>query len=293
MPLNFSYTYSSHETQLPSPLHPITPMGVGWTHSYLSYIIKEEGWTESNLGIEDFWMVHWESGDRNFYDCKTQESISEGVYDDFILKNNGTIVITTIDQIEHTFMPYTLDSGLDVFLLEEVRDRNDNIIQIVIDPALLRIDKVIGTAERIIDFDYDSNGMLTEVEDVSGGRTIYFTYDSADNLSSYINAKNNITSYAYASLDDPDSDIADHLLYEVIRPEGNVIKNGYQNGFLSSNQIGASAPSTMSVQPGYDDETSMYSSHMVDEEGRDVISHYNPAGYISDTNIENKITFWG
>ena len=295
LPLQFSHSYSSHLTLLPKPYRKIEPLGEGWTHSYNSYIIKENGWTKEGASIDDNWVVFWPSGSIHLYDCAFMEPQSIGVYDDMNMPDENTIIIKKLNQISFTYTKFTLVSGEDIFMLDEIRDRNDNRIDIVNELAIVpRIDKVIGTAGRILEFNYTGPGYneIESIQDITGNRTVYFDVDDDDNLINYTDPNGNTTSYGYTNPSDPSSNKLDHLLHSVTRPEGNTITNQYNNGFLVSHQIGSAIPTTNSIQPQYDNPLTVYKTGMTDGNGVMIDTEYDDIGNIKKKAIDdNEINY--
>ncbi|MCB0518458.1 MAG: hypothetical protein KDD27_05950, partial [Saprospiraceae bacterium] len=224
LPLVFAPSYNSYLSELPKAFRPLQPLGGGWTHPYNAYIIRIPAWSEGGYSVSAKTMVFWPSGEIHFYDDATQNPDTYGVFDEITTFGATTIRIKKKNQVEFTFTKYGTAPS-DPYMLTLIEDRNGNSIQIVTETAQKtprRIDRVIGTAGRILEFSYQSGtDFLSSVLDVAGSRIMFFSVNSAGNLAWYQNPKGIKEYYSYGA------NPGWHLLYEVTRPALNKINNDY------------------------------------------------------------------
>jgi RHS repeat-associated protein len=275
LPLTFSHSYNSYLTELPTPYLPVKPLGTGWTHSYNAFVFKAPGWSENNQTIHDKWFVFWPGGAYNCYDAMTLAPETDGVFDEFFVLNSTNVKIKKKNQMEFVFERYQLAGGQYVYLLKQIKDRNNNTITITNEMAVEgpRIDKVTGTNGHILEFSYAAgSNFLASVQDLSGDRTVYFSVDAAGNLASFTNAAGRVKTFGYG--DHPGR----HLLHSIALPEGNVISNTYTGRKLAQVNYPGVPPLTVNVQPSYGQPTALTGT-ITDQTGTNIINRFNGAGY--------------
>ncbi len=220
MNLDFSFTYNSYMTKLTCP---INPLGIGWSHSYSAFLYK---------GPNRFY-VFWPDGriviyeNAYPYDCKTT-----GVYEELELLSSNTCTITTKNHTVYTFSSFM---GLDnTYFLQSIVDRNNN--SLLCEYSDLRLTAVSDRFSRELQFSYctepGKTHLIDHITDVTGNRTIYFEYDEQYNLIRFTDAKGNLTHYRY-----DENHPYDHLLEQIIYPEGNIVENTYQNRKVTGQSI--------------------------------------------------------
>ena len=278
IPLVYKHGYQAHHVELPPAFHPLSPLGVGWTHSFNSYIIEEAGWSNVQGSFSDKVYVMWAGGSLHCYDKLTRQAETHGVFSTLTRIGQDRYEIKKKSQIVYGFERYTTISGSSIWMLVDITDRNGNQIQIAIDDTQgePRVQSVTGSGGYTLNFSYDADGNLESVIDPAGGRTILYSVDTDGNLASYTNAKGDVTSFGYGSAP------SDHLLYTVTLPEGNGITNTYDDaGRLASSQVNGQTNSTL-ITPVYDyTQTTPLTSTLTDTEGNTMTQSFNSNGYLS------------
>ncbi|MBE2207937.1 MAG: hypothetical protein IAE84_10155, partial [Saprospiraceae bacterium] len=280
--MSFSHNYNSRLTEIPKEFMPVKPLGEGWTHNYNAYIIDVPGWTEGSTVHPEKLYVFWPDGGIHMYDKATLLSQSEGVYDVLTVLDSDTYLIKAKNQMRYTFTQKASNTapGGNIWMLTEIKDRNNNKINIVYHDANgnPRINYVIDDSNRKIQFNYltGTGNKIFYVGDVAGSRYIYFTYDG-DDLKTYKNARNYTTTYHYYT--DP---ARKHLLTNILLPEGNNITNIYNtNRKLESTRIGVQPPTAISITNDFANPNSFINSSVTDPHG-DVVNHtFNKKGQVN------------
>ncbi|MGJ8743540.1 RHS repeat-associated core domain-containing protein [Polaribacter sp.] len=240
--LNFSHYYSTQMVELPQTYFPIKPLGRGWTHTYNSYIIRED----DVIGEDDLFYVVWPDGSIHIFNKDEDEYITKGVYDEFDEDSSTRIYITKKNQVRYKYQK--LDSDRQIYYLVEIRDSNYNEINIEYENAeeddTKRIETVESPSGKKLEFRYrDDTDLIERIEDPIG-RKIYFDYSGVSGswvykypvLIEFDDAKGNSTVYNYGVNNAFDS----HLLKRIELPEGNEIKAEYDdnnNGKLESYKV--------------------------------------------------------
>ena len=282
MPLTYGHGYYGHHAEQPERFRPLDPLGEAWSHSFNTYIVEEVGWSTSQLNFADKVYVNWGSGSLNCYDKATLKPETHGVYSTLVRQGEERYIIRSKAQISYGFTRYTLDAGTNrnVWMLTDITDRNNNRITITIDDsgARPRVQSVVGTGGFQLDFGYDANGKLATVTDVAGGRVIGYTVDANNNLSSFTNAKGDVTTFDYGSVP------TNHLLHGVQLPEGNGITNTYgEDGRLETTKInGQSTATQISAAYNYTQTATPLVSTVTDTDGKITTKSYNTDGYLND-----------
>lgn len=227
IPLVFEHVYNSYSVDLPNQLYEDygRPMGEGWSHSYHCYIQKFDHYIPDSSKL----VVFWPGNSLNVYYQNGLEAITKNLYD-IVTDNGNTISIKKKNQIVYTFT--RLSNGSDVWLLESIKDRNNNTIALLYENysgAKKRLKKVIGTAGRALNFFYNIAGEPSYISQVSDPqRDVYFTYNN-DDLITYKDPGGKITTYNYGETDEDE-----HLILSIQLPKGNIITNTYDQRKLNS-----------------------------------------------------------
>lgn len=287
MSMSFSHMYNSKLTELPDEFMPVKPLGEGWSHNYNAYIIEVPGWTEGTTTHPARVYVFWPDGGIHMYNKNTLASLSNGVYDILTAPSTTTYQIKTKNQVKYTFSKFSnLEHvvGGAIWMLTEIKDRNNNKIAIHYNVAnnFPRIDYVIDDANRKLQFNYQTgSNNIYYVADVAGGRQVYFTFDAANDLKTYKNARNNITSYNYYT-----DNVKKHLLQTITLPEGNVITNTYNtNRKLASTKKGTQNPTTMQFSYTFNNPENFMSSVVTDPFSTAISHSYSNQGQLTSLSI--------
>ncbi|MCX6153179.1 MAG: DUF6531 domain-containing protein [Candidatus Kapabacteria bacterium] len=219
VPLAFSFFYSSFSNLAPNPLK---PLGMGWSHSYNSYLET----SDSNI------VVYAANGDMLEFDYLNQDingnylPITPGVYSKMRYIGNRTFSLTTKDQIRYYY--YKFDSKDSIAYLSSIYDRNNNTISLAYESTddstknhrIVWVQSSFGG--RKLNFEYYPGEDANLIKSVSDplGRKIEFIYDSNNLLVNYKDAAGLTTEYSYQSgfLEIP-------FLTKIKMPKGNVIIN--------------------------------------------------------------------
>ena len=228
MSLNFSHFYSTQLVELPDGYFPIQPLGRGWTHTYNSYIIRED----NVIGSDDIYNVVWSDGTIHVYNEDEEKYISMGVYDEFNERSSTEIRITKKNQTRYRFKK--LDSDRPIYYLIEIEDANGNEINIDYESAEEKDTKRIASVEapsgKKLVFKYEKNTDLIERITDPIGRKLFFEYSDlwrgySNTLVRFEDAKGNDTKYQYYT----DRNTRRYYLKTVDLPRGNKIEAVYDN----------------------------------------------------------------
>ncbi|WP_430411337.1 RHS repeat-associated core domain-containing protein [Kordia sp.] len=256
--LNFSHYYSTQMVELPESYFPIKPLGRGWTHTYNSYVIREDNVGEDSV---DYYYIVWADGTIHIFNEDDEEYVSKGVYDDFDELNNDRLRIEKKDQTRYYFEK--LDNDQKIYYLVEVRDKNGNEINIEyqtsdVDNDFERIEYVEAPSGKRLNFYYHNNTDLIDYIDDPIGRVIRFTYNE-ERLKNFYDAKDQRTRYYYVSNDEgaPEQHQYKRFLLRKIRlPENNTIEAEYdddEDGKLEHYTINNNEAVDVDVQFHYGD----------------------------------------
>lgn len=281
--LNFSHYYSTQLVELSESYFPVKPLGRGWTHTYNSYVQRDQV-----DGHTVFYIV-WADGTIHIWDDTELEYITKGVYNNFTYAGDEFVRIRTKDQTRYSFEQ--LNDDLDIFYLREIEDSNENIIQLFYESAeetnKERITTVRAPSGSELDFYYhDNTDFIDYIEDPIG-RQIRFTYDE-ERLKYFYDAKDQETKYYYVSNDEdaPDEHQYKRFLLRRIRlPEGNNIRAEYDdedNGKIESYLINDIATN---IDVNYSDVEAINSTMWVpmpDGDTQEFNYEFNAEGMVSE-----------
>ncbi len=234
IPLVFSHTYNSYLSDMPNTLTPIQPLGKLWSHSFNAYLQEIDGDIERP---NDFRVV-FTLPNGGFQTYKKQGSTyvpeTEGIYDELKKISSSKFILTTKGQIVYTFEKLSGTVSEFPFVLTSINDRNNNTLTIAYENAyksgFKRIEEVIGTTGRKLEFNYHTQSdLISKVKDPLG-RDIHFIYTSDGYLRRYTNPKNGYTSYNYGT------GFQKELLMRITLPKGNLITNTYLKKKLQSSK---------------------------------------------------------
>lgn len=243
MNLDFGIEYNSYLTEMPDDFYPVKPMGKAWTHNYDMYMNV----VQDNYNNISYLVFHMSGGSLLMYKeiNGVQEKLTEGNYYT-LTKSGSTYTLKSTGQISYTF---TLKSD-NVYHLTQIKDRNNNIITINYgtNGSNVRISSVT-TQGRTLTFSYNSDNLLSSVKDPRN-RMVYFYYTDGQ-LTSLKDAKSQTTAFSYGTLD-----FEKGLLKEITLPKGNKVYNGYQQRKLQSmsysNGTTQVAHTNINITPNYE-----------------------------------------
>ncbi len=267
IPLEFSHTYNSFLTELPNQILPIQPLGVGWTHSYNSYIINTDLITDDygNPLSKPAIIVFWADGTVNVYDNDNNPThptaITKGVYDEVTRVSGDEYKIVTKDQTEYEFSRISGAAADAPYMMTAVSDRHGNRTVLAYEvgerqePRLTRVTDATG---RALNFTYKpGNNYIATVSDPLN-RIVRFDVVN-DNLCRYDNANGDSTRYYY----DTRNHYYAHLLDSIRLPKGNVITNEYEQRKLTSTKSNNSSPISITHNPAYANNSNVFYSSTV------------------------------
>ncbi len=255
IPLSFEHTYNSYLSEMPKELIPLRPLGKMWNHTFNSYIKEIPGDIERP---NDFRVVV-ALPNSGYHIYKTNgggyQAVTEGVYNVLAKPTADKFTITTKSQLVYTYQKF---EGVDEdfpYVLVSIHDRNGNTIAITYENGegsefgnCKRIKDITGTAGRKLHFYYHPNtDLISSITDPLG-RTISFDYsaDSDPKLLTFVDAKNQTTTYTYGEDDEKD------LLMTIQLPKGNVINNTYLGKKLASMQTNNDNATEFVHAPAYE-----------------------------------------
>lgn len=238
IPMDFSFTYNSFPTELPSEFYPNQPLGLGWTHSYNAYATVIDGATTADKRL----LIHWPNGSLNVYKPNAThfESITKGLTDEVTIGDSGEIFVKTKNKIKYRF---AFKGQQHLLALDRIEDRYGNYVEIEYEKSnnKVRVDYVTDPFGRKLNFYYHSGtNKLRKVTDPLG-RSISFDFNG-EKLSQFTDARSNTTKYIYSTK----AGEAD-LLKLVELPKGNRITNSYENRKLTSTQYNNQTPTRVTI----------------------------------------------
>ncbi len=290
IPMDFSFTYNSFPTELPSDFYPMQPLGYAWTHSYNAYakVILGYGKLKNRL------LIHWPNGTLNIYKVENNKlvSVTQGLHDKVNMQVEGktiTLLVTTKSQIKYHFT--TIPNVENLMVLDRIEDRHNNYVKIYYEIGAdekPRIDYVKDQFGRKLTFYYHSGtNHLRKVTDPLG-RSISFEFDNGK-LSEFTDAESHKTVYNYRNKKGEEN-----LLTTIKLPKGNTISNSYFQRKLTSTQYNDNAPTKIKVEPNYAGSSADgYISSTVktlNTQGDTIRTHYRRDGNNNLRYVKNDIT---
>lgn len=186
--VDLSFTYNSYDAD-GSQANVDTVAGYGWTHSYNIFLF-------SQLGA----MFRYDGEGRitRYAVAPGGFAPSTGYFEIFTKTGSSSFTITKKDQTVYTFAsvpgtPFVL--GGPVYRLMQIQDRNGNTTSLTY-----------------------TGGNLTKITDTYG-RTLTFTYNAADKISSVKDPIGRVTTFTY--------DSTNHKLTRITDPNGSTIQYAY------------------------------------------------------------------
>ena len=241
--LSFSHYYNSFGFNR-------IPMGMGWNHNLCAYITE---------GIDDSVIVHWGNGTISRFE------LDSGIYID---KSGNHDQLESVDDLNYGYnlkrknqtiykfrrfraYPFIdLDSeDLEVIVLLIVEDWAGNTLTFDYQSETTVSDS-FGRS-LVMSYNNTTRQLIQVTEKVSGvaERSISFTYNDDDLLTTYIDAEGGITRYTY--FDEPTT-LRHKLLKEITYPKGNMVEIDYDQATGQVNSIKdatGSEPSEINYTP--------------------------------------------
>ncbi len=196
--LDFALTYNSYNAD-GSRATIDTVVGYGWTHSFNIFLFGQLGSMFRYDG--DGRVTRYSLGAGGAF-------ITAAGYFETLTQSGTTFTITDKDQTKYTFMPVAGTPflvGGPVYRITQIVDRDGNTTR----------------------FTYTS-GNLTGVTDPYG-RTITFSYNAQNHLSSVKDPAGRVTSFQY--------DTTGHMLTKITDPLGKTIQYSYNSQFQITNKV--------------------------------------------------------
>ena len=218
LPLAFGHTYNSLGVFYPRHTR---SMGAGWSHTYDAHISESAGYR----------YINWGDGRMDIYDAVADTSVIKGNYDEILVSSSDDITIKRKDQVRFRFLRMATGYPL---LLSEISDRNGNAITLHYETlGLRRLDEIEGPMGRVLRLHYGATqateSLIHRVEDLTGNRNIYFTYDEHNNLETYTDPEGSATTYSYDQVA-----TNEHQLLQIQTQGGTIIDNTYDERRLKS-----------------------------------------------------------
>ncbi len=244
--LGFDFNYQSSLTELPDVWRNISPLGVGWTHRYNSYMFTTAFSPDESGGVvgKPLLIVAWGNGTYDTYDNTNVNNpikIGLGNYNTLTYVSSTQYTIKTKNQVTYTFTQQGTDVGL--YRLSAITDRYGNTLSLVYKTGTtvpfssykMVLDYVQVPSGRRASFLYDSQNQISEIQFPASSsgqvRKLTFTYDSR-RLKTFKDAKGQstgkVTTYDYGT------DIKMFLLKTVTYPKGNKIETDYNGNFKAT-----------------------------------------------------------
>lgn len=245
LPLTFSFSYSSAETDLPKELfkdptasaqYNFQNMGKGWTHNYNARIIKSNGVNAS----DDRLLLVWPGNVVQVYNESTNEFETPSVYHTIQNIGSNQIQVTTKSQIRYLFQEVT---GLDYYELISIKNRFNNELQLSYQVygsnnvrRLYKIEDMRAVSSRYLQLNYldaSNPDLITTVTEHGMGsfsRNITFQYNPFNKqLINYADIESHAFNYDYIG----DASQWEGLLSIIRLPEFNTLNVEYNKNKLS------------------------------------------------------------
>ena len=200
------------------------PMGPGWSHSLYSYATEAPS--------RDV-MVKWGDGTESYFKANGASAFDPdpGNFDTLTRVNDGVNTgynLVRKDQNIYWFRQLsiqTLPSAYFVpsIFLVHMEDRNGNKLDFSYYASNGALYQVRDSSGRTFSLDYDQGLRLTKVTDNSINRSVSFSYDQNGFLSTFTDARGNITTYGYSQFGNKT------LLSSITYPRGNTVTLQYDN----------------------------------------------------------------
>ncbi|MBI4647112.1 MAG: RHS repeat protein, partial [Bacteroidia bacterium] len=212
---------------------------------------------ENEVATDDRYIIYWANSEINVYDPNTSAYITKGIYDQFN-KSGNTITITKKDQVQFIFENLTSDTSLVMYLLTEIKDRNNNSTVLsyetgadlvfinyhdTVSHPMKRINHVQAPSGRQLLFSYKPNTNLIDNVTDPLSRSISFDYTNGT-LTTFTDAKGQTTTYNYGNIADPKEN---YLLMSITLPKGNVIYNTYNKRKLVTTKYNSEPPTQINL----------------------------------------------
>jgi len=307
LPLVFTHIYQSYSVSMPKDFYTYKPMGVGWTHSFHSYIKVVKGYIfDKETSVADHILIFWPgSMSPHVFKQKTLSPVTQGIY--YTVKANTAqfYEIEDLSKTKYTFEKHPEDPS--VYLLTKIEEKNGNRISLFYGKVgqagkeKRRLREVVGNSGKKILFDYSIEEFpkLKSVyasEDNNNTPVVEFGYTD-DDLTSYTDLLRNTTSYYYGI------DKAKHLLKVIKLPKGNFIYNDYAKRKLTSTKSssdinGTVANSKVNVQQSFNSVSGGFESTVSDDAGnvlakvnRDDIGNIIQTSFPNTNNGDNNVKY--
>lgn len=312
LPLEFTHTYNSFHTELPEPFfitnegalnnQVLANLGIGWSHNYNNYIVFVPGYTytpddaTNAVTTDDKYYIFWGDGSIEVYNKTKLKFETQGTYKQFYSPSDY-IVIT---DKSHNFYRFKSLGSLanNTYVMINMSDRNSNFLNFSYEgasnPGAVRLKMVKdSTTGRSLNYGYQTiNGKdyLKTVTESGLGRNVQFNVNSNGDLTSFTDAKGQITKYYY------DGTRADqtHLLTRIQLPKGNTITNTYYQRKLRSSETNTNKIN-VNWQNQYSTAMGQAGSTVKDNLNRTTTYQYNtngnPTSIASPTTTVNNIQY--
>ncbi len=296
IPMDFSFTYNSFPTELPTDFYPMQPLGYAWTHSYNAYATL----LPKSFGTQRTMMIHWPNGTLHLYELDgfRLTPITKGLTDKAYMYMSGKnifLTITTKSQVKYHFAMSKQQKNL--LVLTKIEDRHKNYVKILYENGVQekgkdkeRIAYIEDQFGRKLNFSYHSGtNHLRKVTDPLG-RSISFEFDEGK-LSEFTDAESHRTVYNYRNKKGEEN-----LLTTIKLPKGNTITNSYTQRKLTSMQYNNNAPTKIEIKPNYgntsasDYVTSSTVTTKSASTNKDVVTHYKRDDNNNLRYVKNDIT---
>ena len=279
LPLAFGFEYNSYLTELPQSIFCVNPLGRGWSHTYQSYAVPVQGWSQDGITIQDQIALVWPGGQTEvFIDNgggypRVVQPQTLGVYDQMTLVSATVMEVKTKAQTVFRYNKMNAGNGKEIYNLTNIIERNGHTINIGYESGVggaMRIANVArqlgnaNTARRTLTFLYRSGtNYLRSVSlgiTEAGNSIAFFVNDNGD-LKTFTDRRAKLTTYNYVRDINPNASEetiakAEHLLYSILLPKGNTITNTYEKRKLNSMETNGELLTQIGLTFNYDQPSS-------------------------------------